>query len=200
MFQQHDTNGDGVLDELTLEVNKAVSGKILPNHPYLIKYTGELTDAEKTSGKDVSIEMSNISIAEAATGDYTCSSMSTDYTFKGTYSAIDAATATSGNYYALITDDAGKTVLGKTTTGLKPQRWYMTMQARDAQLETSSAANAPKHIRIAVVGEDVTSIDNAQLTVNNEQFTVNNGKRIENGRIVILKNGKKYNVNGQTIK
>jgi len=36
--------------------------------------------------------------------------------------------------------------------------------------------------------------------VNNEQLTVNNGKFIENGKVVVVKNGKKFNVNGQKIR
>jgi len=36
--------------------------------------------------------------------------------------------------------------------------------------------------------------------VNSEQLTVNNGKFIENGKVVVVKNGKKFNVNGQRVK
>jgi len=47
-----------------------------------------------------------------------------------------------------------------------------------------------------VIDDEATGVSNVQF--DNLQFT--NGKFIENGRIVIVKNGKKYNANGQRIK
>jgi len=195
MFQEHDTDGDGVLDALTLEVNKAVSGKILANHPYLIKYKGELTADEKTNGKEVTIEMSNILLQAAKTPDFTCSSMSTNYTFTGTYSAIEASTATAGNYYSLVVDNTGNTVLGTTTTGVKAQRWYMTMSSRDSQLDTSSSSSNNAPIRIVVQGEEETGIE--EVSAFESQLS---GKFVENGRVVIVRNGKKYGISGQSLR
>lgn len=52
-----------------------------------------------------------------------------------------------------------------------------------------------KYIAISF-DDEVTGIS----SVNNEQQTVNNGKFLENNRVVIVKNGKKFNINGQEIK
>lgn len=47
MFHQNDTDNDGVLDNITLEVDKVPAGStLLPNHPYLFKYTGGNLDTE----------------------------------------------------------------------------------------------------------------------------------------------------------
>jgi len=203
MFQQHDTDDDGEFDELTLEVVKATSGTILPNHPYLIKYTGELdeVDEDEYACKTFSLELEDATLAAAAAAEYKCSSMNADYTFQGTYSAIDAATATTGKYYTLITDEDDNTVLGPTTTGLKAQRWFMTMTARDSQFGTSSTVNNGP-IRIVVQG-DTDGIENLSPALSEGDFCqgakCSVRKYMENGKVVIVRNGKKYNLNGQVI-
>jgi len=56
-------------------------------------------------------------------------------------------------------------------------------------------SNTAKSLYI-VIDDETTDIS----SVNNEQLIVNNGKFIENGRIVIRKDGKKYNAQGQLLK
>ena len=90
-----------------------------------------------------------------------------------------------------------KVVLGTSTNGVGAQRWYMTMTSRDSQFGSASGTSGAKFISIIIAGEDnnVTGIVNT-----NDNFKDKlNGKYIENGRMVIVRNGRKYNVNGKMI-
>ena len=71
MFHQNDTDNDGVLDNITLEVDKVPAGStLLPNHPYLFKYTGGNLDTEEV------FNLSNIEVSATKTPSFECSSMS----------------------------------------------------------------------------------------------------------------------------
>lgn len=186
MFQQHDTNNDGVVDDITLEVIKAPEGAVIKaNHPYIIKseQTGEQT-----------FTITDAAFAAADTPDFKCSSMNTDFVFRGSYT--DAAPSAE-EYYTLVYDnDKGGVVLGTSTNGVGAQRWYMTMTSRDSQFGSVSGSSNVKAINIVVSGadEDATGIVNAVFGGNL------NGKFLEKGKIVIVRNGRKYNTNGQIIK
>ena len=52
-----------------------------------------------------------------------------------------------------------------------------------------------KAMRMVFAGEETTGLDNVE-----SKTSAREGKYVENGNIVIIKNGKKYNVAGQTIK
>lgn len=189
MFQQSDTDDDGVVDDVTLEVIKAPEGAaIMANHPYLIKYNGNATGAEQT------FTFENAPLSAALTPEYTCSSMNTDFAFKGTYTDV---TPSADEYYTLVEDD-GKVVLGTSANSIGSQRWYMTMTSRDSQFGNASGSIKTKSIRIVVAGEDdvVTGIVNTGTNFGDSL----NGKFVENGKIVIIRNGHKYNLNGQIIK
>ena len=57
------------------------------------------------------------------------------------------------------------------------------------------SGNNAKALNIVIEDEDeTTSIQNSEFIIHND------GKYLENGRVVIVKNGKKYNVNGQALR
>jgi len=118
--------------------------------------------------------------------------MSKVYDFFGTYNTIDVATATNGNYYTIIQKD-GKHVIGKTTTGINPQRWYMTMKENFSWFDMPSSPSQAKFIRIVSEGEDEETTGIADVNVYDN---ANSGKYLKNGKVVIIKNGKKYSTLG----
>ena len=181
-------DNDGVVDGVSLEVIKAPAGAtIMANHPYLIRYDGKATGVQQTYTFD------NVPLAAASTPEYRCSSMNTDYVFRGSYTDDAPSVA---EYYTLV-EEMGKVVLGTSTNGVGAQRWYMTMTSRDSQFGSASGTSGAKFISIIIAGEDnnVTGIVNT-----NDNFKDKlNGKYIENGKLVIVRNGRKYNVNGKMI-
>jgi len=66
-----------------------------------------------------------------------------------------------------------------------------------AWLVAPSLTSGAKYYAI-VLDDEETGVDNVQF--DNLHGTIENRKFIENGHIVIVKNGKKYNVNGQEVK
>lgn len=173
MFHQYDTDNDGTFDKLTLEVIKAPATAVtLPNHPYLLRYNG---DVDTANGTVVSMLLSGVTLEAAASQPFNCSSMSFDYTFQGTYSGL----ANASDVYSLIVDEeTGATTLGQATNSLRPQRWFMTMTPRDSQLGNTTSA-APRRIRI--VADDETDIDHItdDATLVRDYFTTDGNRRSE---------------------
>ena len=150
MFHQSDTNGDGILDAVSLEVSKIPSGStLLANHPYLFKYTGtNLTDVEE-------FNLENISVSATETTTFECSSMSYKYEFTGSFQGKTADEY--AEYYVLGVDEAtGKTVLAHPSADLPAMRWAMKMTARESQYG-SAAAQAPAKMNVFVTGEGSTT-------------------------------------------
>ena len=150
MFHQSDTDGDGILDAVSLEVSRIPSGStLLANHPYLFKYTGtNLTDVEE-------FNLENISVSATETATFECSSMSYKYEFTGSFQGKTADEY--AEYYVLGVDEAtGKTVLAHPSADLPAMRWAMKMTARESQYG-STAAQAPAKVNVFVTGEDQTT-------------------------------------------
>jgi len=190
MFQQTDTDNDGQVDDVKLEVIKAPQdASIKPNHPYLIKYNGLQTGIEQT------FTFANADLSPAATPAYKCASMNADFVFNGQYST---STPSAAEYYTLVYDEAkGKVMLATTTEAIGTQRWYMTMTARESQFDNDTKySGSLRSISIVVAGEEdeVTGIANTRLN------SASNGKSIENGQLVVVRNGRKYTLNGQLLK
>ena len=99
--------------------------------------------------------------------------------------SIDGLTTT--NCYVLSgTDQYGVGFYRINSENLKAHKAYVKY--------TGSQTNAPKRMRFVFNQEQVaTGIDNANADIKAE-------KRIENGQLFIIRNGVKYNVNGQIVR
>ncbi len=64
-----------------------------------------------------------------------------------------------------------------------------------AYLQTSQSTNDVKYIPISFDDKEATAISNLKDTKHGTMV----GKRVENGRIVIIKDGKKFNISGQEV-
>ena len=79
-------------------------------------------------------------------------------------------------------------------TGVGFYQFSGTLAAHKAYITVSGSAPAPKRLRFVFNGENAaTGIGNASETLKSE-------KRIENGQLVIIKNGVRYNAQGQIVK
>ena len=106
----------------------------------------------------------------------------------GVYTAGNVPASDSDNiYYALGIDNNLHKVTGSEVT-IAPFRAYFT-------LNTSGSSEARSTIRMNF--GDVTGVANVEVAT---ETTVKDGKYIENGKIVIVKNGMKYNTAGQQVK
>ena len=103
---------------------------------------------------------------------------------------VDFATAAPANCYVLSGHSTDNSV-----TGVGFYEFTGTIPAHKAYLTVSGgAAYAPKKLRFIFNEEQqATGIDNAAEALKSE-------KRIENGQLIIIKNGVRYNAQGQVVK
>ena len=103
---------------------------------------------------------------------------------------VDFATAAPANCYVLSGHSTDNSV-----TGVGFYEFTGTIPAHKAYLTVSGgAAYAPKKLRFIFNEEQqATGIDNAAEALKSE-------KRIENGQLIIIKNGMRYNAQGQIVK
>ncbi len=171
MFHQNDTDGDGVLDNITLEVSKVPTGSILlPNHPYLFKYKG--TKLNET----LEFSLTDIDVKATESASFECASMSYKYRFTGNY---QSKTATDyADYYVIgIDSETGKTALVHPTEALPAMRWAMQMKARDSQLGTT-LPTAPARVPIVISGEgNLTGISSVKTEAEGNAYYGINGVR-----------------------
>ena len=99
----------------------------------------------------------------------------------------DEATAAPANCYVLSGKSADNTV-----QGVGFYEYHGTLAAHKAYL-IYSGSGAPKRMRFIFNNEQqATGIDNAEV--------LKSEKRIENGQLIIIKNGVRYNAQGQVVK
>lgn len=150
MFHQTDTDGDGVLDCFTMEVEKAQNNQTLrANHPYLIKYKGTEYNTR------IEFHLEQMTVSETSSPDYVCSSMNYTYTFRGNYQSVSDNLS---QIYVIGIDSEGRTALVHPTSDLGPQRWQMVMTPREPQFGEVMAAT-PARIHISVAGDETGIID-----------------------------------------
>lgn len=103
---------------------------------------------------------------------------------------VDEATAAPANCYVLSGHSTDNSV-----TGVGFYEFTGTIPAHKAYLTVSGgAAYAPKKLRFVFNNEQqTTGIDNAAEALKSE-------KRFENGQLIIIKNGVRYNAQGQIVK
>lgn len=103
---------------------------------------------------------------------------------------VDEATAAPDNCYVLSGKSADNSV-----TGVGFYQFSGTLAAHKAYITVSGGvAYAPRKLRFVFNGEQqATGVDNAADGIMSE-------KRIENGQLVIIKNGVRYNAQGQIVK
>lgn len=171
MFHQNDTDGDGVLDNITLEVSKVPAGSILlPNHPYLFKYKGTTIDTS------VEFSLTDIDVKATESATFECSSMSYKYEFTGNYRGKTAADY--ADYYVIgIDSETGKTALVHPTEQLPAMRWAMKMTERESQLGTT-LPSAPARVPIVISGDgNLTGISSVNTEAEGNAYYGINGVR-----------------------
>ena len=179
-IHQYDKDDDGIIDETVMEVVKIKNGSLIPNTPYLIR--------AKTTGEKT-ITVTNSTLCKSEENSIECSTMLAKYTFKGTYKPILAYTLIKNNYYAM---GGGSLIMTDGSSGLKPYRWYLKIDARSPMYNVSNGA---KTITINVVGEEeTTGITNSQHLSPNDHIYDLNGRRVNQNNLkpgIYVKNGKK---------
>lgn len=180
---EQDTNGDGIADNVKVEVTKMQNGDTTqPNTPYLIK-------AKTTGEKVFSQENATLYKTVENTTDFT-TEQGTHYNIIGTYHTIsDMATK---HYYAMV-DGSLKTATTDAAT-LKPFRWYFSITDNEGNTKPLSA----KSITIVDTDNDnATGITNVNTTNSNADIISLEGRNMGKDAThltpgIYIKNGKKF--------
>lgn len=175
----YDTDDDGEFDVTEIELLKIKHGSTEANTPYFIK-------AKTTGDKVISLE--NVTLYPAEENYVDCSSTEMLFTFQGTYSGVSGADMYANKYYAL---SGGSLCYAEdASVPLKPMRWYMKSEAR--KNKRSALTN---NVRVRVVGEDATSINETRADKSAQKATyMLDGRAVNPSNLkkgIYIRNGKK---------
>ena len=183
------TNEKGQTIKTELEIRMVKSGKLKPNHPYLIR----AKKADNYNPKE--INLSTKKMYKSDENSIVCSSVERKYTFTGTYRDITGLKTNdyifmSGGKLCKATDDGVK---------LSAQRWYLKITSLGSQVDGGSTSEAkPMEFDIKLLDDESTDIDDITVTRtplrNSSEAIYNlNGMRVNgNYKGIVIKNGKKY--------
>lgn len=183
-IHSYDTDDNGTIDDLNMEIIKIKSGTLKANYPYLIKAK---TDAEK----QMNISLNDVMLFETKSTTIDCSSAYTIHNITGIYNRMSSneligslAISIEGAWQPLSSD-----------SHLNPFRLYMTITNRDdSPVKVEPAALS--RVRISVLGEDSeTGIEEFENENSDSQNIILDlsGRRVQNpskGGVYII-NGKK---------
>ena len=177
----YDTDGNGTIDDLAMEIITIKGGTLKANYPYLIK-------AKTEADKAMSITVEDATLYAAEENAVDCSSVYQNYVVKGTYTKKTAeelagklAISTSGAWQPLAEG-----------TALNPFRLYLSIENRDnSPLKVEPAALS--RMRIVERGE-TTGIEEVVPSQQREDIIFDlSGRRVKQpvkGGVYIV-NGKK---------
>ncbi len=189
----YDTDGNGTIDAMDMEVIKIMSGTLNANYPYLIR-------AKNESAKSMNINLTGATLYKTEHNGVFCSSVFTEFNVYGTYEQKNQEEYPD---ILAIGGDGSWHKLAEGTT-LNPFRLYLEIvdiEGSPVKAEESAASK----IRIKVWGEDsdATGIeDNCELGVTSEELGVRSeeyydlqGRRVKNPtKGLYIVNGKKVNL------
>lgn len=116
-----DTNGDGLLDRISIEARMVKSGKLQPNRPYIIR-------AKSIGTKTLHAAETLLTPAEQNSID--CSTVDTKFVFTGSYENIAASELTE---YGCKVLSGG--IVVPANLPLNPYRWYITTEEKGSGIK-----------------------------------------------------------------
>ena len=183
-----DTDDNGEIDEIEMEIVKIKTGTLHANHPYFIRAKSEYTILQ------LSYENTTLHATEETT--LNCSSIYMDYAIVGSYKHIkgtEFASMPADRYYAISIDGGWWQI--PEDSSLYPFRAYLSMTARDGS-PVKVSDEAMRAIRFREKGEGTTDIEK----VKGENGEVNSEIYDLSGRRVMLpQKGGVYIVGGKKI-
>lgn len=169
----YDTDGDKHFDKTTMEFLYLTSDSTQANYPYLIRANESVT---------VSLMLKNTVVKAATETQIECATTRQTFKIKGTYTGVSGAEMYNNNYYAM--GGGGLVRVEDATSGLKPQRWYLSIENKDG---SPVDYYAPK-MRIMINGveieeeDETTGIHNISTSSENETLYTLDGREINTSK------------------
>ena len=183
----YDTDNNGMIDDLAMEIVKIKGGTLKANYPYLIK-------AKTEADKEMSITLENAVLYAAAENSVDCSSVCQNYIVTGTYIGKTAEDLAG----KLVISDSGIWEPLAAGSDLSPFRLYLSIENRDnSPIEVESSAMSRMRIvldytpgdvdgdgRFSVV--DISGIVGFVLGVDNPNLDARSADVNEDGRYSVV--------------
>lgn len=170
-----DTDDNGEIDEIEMEIVKIKEGTLHANHPYFIRAKREYTILR------LSYENTTLHATKETT--LNCSSIYMDYAIVGNYKQIkgtEFASMPADRYYAISIDGGWWQI--PEDSSLYPFRAYLSMTARDGS-PVKVSDEAMRAIRFRAIGDEsgeTTGIENSELKIENSDVIYDlQGRRVE---------------------
>lgn len=180
-----DTNDDGEIDDLQMEIIKITSGTLKANYPYLIR-------AKNEDAQNMELILKDATLRATKKNKVTCSSVFMQFDVTGTYNTMSQADYP--DILAISTDGSWKKLA--EGTALKPFRLYLTLTALDGS-PVKMEEEALTRMRIVIRGEEGNETGIDQITTSHDKQTTTyfdlSGRRVKTpvkGGLYIV-NGKK---------
>ena len=177
----YDTDDDGSIDQMEMEIIKIKQGTLMANYPYFIR-------AKHEEAKNMSLVIENATLEATVEKTVSCQSVRNVFELRGIYERLEQADFAQlyGTHYAISTEGGWW-----QTAGLNPFRAYLTIVPRAG---TPVDAPALRCIGIRVKGEGTTGIEHSE-TGNHGSASVYDlmGRRVmepQKGGVYVV-NGKK---------
>lgn len=185
-----DTDDNGEIDEIEMEIVKIKTGTLHANHPYFIR-------AKSRTVTEVYLFYEKTTLHATEETTLNCSSIYMDYAIVGSYKRIkgtEFASMPADRYYAISIEGGWWQI--PEDSSLYPFRVYLSMTARDGS-PVKVSDKAMRSIRIREKGEGTTGIEEVKGE-NGEVKTIydlqgrkvevpNKGLYIINGKKVLIK-------------
>ena len=177
----YDTDDDGSIDQMEMEIIKIKQGTLMANYPYFIR-------AKHEEAKNMNLVIENATLEATVEETVSCQSVRNVFELRGIYTRLEQADFAQlyGTHYAISTEGGWW-----QTEGLNPFRAYLTIIPR-----SGTPVNAPalRCIGIRVKGEGTTGIEHSE-TGNHGSASVYDrmGRRVrepQTGGVYVV-NGKK---------
>ena len=177
----YDTDDDGSIDQMEMEIIKIKQGTLKANYPYFIR-------AKHEEAKNMNLVIEDATLEATVKNTVSCQSVRNVFELRGIYTRLEQADFAQlhGTHYAISTEGGWW-----QTAGLNPFRAYLTIIPRS---ETPVDAPALRCIGIRVKGEGTTGIEHPE-TDNHSSASVYDlmGRRVmepQKGGVYVV-NGKK---------
>ncbi len=164
----YDTDEDGQFDKMSIEFLYLKSGATTPNYPYLIK---------ASEASEVNLSLPNTEVCATTATQIECATTRQTFKIKGTYAGVSGADMYNNNYYAM---GGGSLVrVEDATSGLKPQRWYLSIENKDG----SPVEYFAPSMRIMINGveieeEETTGIQSIVTSSDSETIYTLDGRKM----------------------
>lgn len=190
-IHSYDRDNNGIIESMEMDIILIQKGTLYAHHPYFIR-------AKNKAAENMSLELTNAKLLQTDDADdhiaIKTSSVYLYFTLTGTYNtSAEVEAFPTGIHYAIAADGCWSKV---SIADFNPFRAYLAIAYRNTDQQLRIEAQAWEKMRIHVVGEEDTAIDEVEVPISGQSLVVYDlqGRRVVNTeglKGIYIVNGKK---------